>query len=207
MLRLRILAIIFGIAFIIDGWHEARMGFKYRKPVPMSCQELIDAKTKPEWVRVDDCVVYLGQFQGMEDPKTKEVVSMAVLVFPSVEAARDKNAKTSVLIRIDDPIKRGTINANLDKLNATGKPRNDADWGDFSARYKMLFETGPLILKIDGGTANFGQLQSRLTGEPVTFGYSSMADKASMGKGILPLIGGVLLASVVGASFFWKKKS
>lgn len=207
MLRLRIIALLFGLAFIADGWHEARQGFKYRKPVSMSCQELIDAKSKPAWVSVDDCVVYLGQFQGMEDPQTKAVVSMAVLVFPSVEAARDKSAKTSVLIRIDDSIKRGTVNANLDKLNAMGKPRNDAEWADFQARYKMLFESGPLILKLDEGTANFGQLQSRLTGEPVTYGYSSLADKASIGKGILTLLGGVLIAAATVASFFWKKKS
>lgn len=202
----RIVIFFIGIFLLPAGWHEASLAWKYSKPVEMSCQQLLSAAEKPGWVKVDDCVVYFGQFQTVTNQKTNAVTSIAVMVFPSVEAAEDKTVKSSVVINISDSGRVHAANENLDKLNQLIGVKTEAAQKEAADRYKKLFESGPLILKEETVNEDFTFIKERLAPTHNTYAYSSLDDKPSMLQGILMMIGGVVVAALVVWSFIKRKK-
>lgn len=201
----RIILFFAGFFIISEGWHETNIAYKYREPVKLTCQQLVDATPKPSWVSVDDCVVYLGQYQVMKKEKSGVVTSMAVMLFPSNEKAEDEVTKTSVVLNIGDSAKRDAIADNLTKLNALMSDKNPAKNPERLDRYQKLFEKGPLVLKETSSNEDFNLLASKLNPQHTTYAYSSLDDKSSVIKGILMMLGGAALSAVIVWSFVKRK--
>jgi|GEM_PF-4333234 len=203
---IRIVLFFVGLFLIPSGWHEVSIAMKYKEPVQMSCKDFLEAKQKPAWVSVPDCVVYLGHFQTIANKDTGAVSSIWVMLFPSEETAEDDKYKSTVAISISDSDRVKAINENLDKVNQLADYKNEAAKKEFLERYRKFFETGPLILKEEAFNEDLSLIKDKLDPEHATYDYSSLDDKSSIWVGVGMMVGGLLMSILVAVSFFLRKK-
>lgn len=201
---LKIVLFLVGLAIVSIGWHEVRISYKYQEPVKMTCQQFLSAADKPAWVSVDDCVLYLGHYQSLNNKRSDAVIGMAVMVFPSVEAAEDDKTTTSVVLNISDSEKRNAIKENVEKLNALVKDKKQMTEKERNDRYLKLFEKGNLVLKEAVSNDDFDLLKGRLSAKHSTYEYSSLADKSSIVTGVLTMLAGLVLSGLM--VFFFVKR-